>query len=481
MGDDDSDDNDFLRFQWDIHMSGSSTDEGTANKKDKIATQSNDADLLQELLSQLEIGEAAVGDDDSFGSDLQSAVRRIDSPFLGQEEEKQSRRCGCIICKIIDLRRRNNTVRHYMGTMSQCRGAGGDALREAGAIAALLSILWRLRVPMQVQNINITTKSNCSSLISLPKIMPTEEQTTAFDLESLCDNHLHLRNDNSNFDGIAVNGMDMIALDLATSCLASLRDLLCGSALNRAAVLKWTPPASPDECNHNMQLIKNGVHLLCAYVQRYDKCKWEDILSLQDRVHYNGNGSENDKTTDSFTTTYTERGNKELRLLTNALGAIRNTSHSTPDVCQECFNYGLVNILVWRLMPDDDTDSSQLPDASSPWREACFRAAGSLINLAEKCPNVAYQLGSNRRLVYLLVETWGGASAIDPNNKNVSSSIKSLPVLHLGLAAILHAAGDGGALEGGLDGVMVQILEKERVRKRVAQRREEERKQQHNK
>ena len=54
-------------------------------------------------------------------------------------------------------------------------------------------------------------------------------------------------------------------------------------------------------------------------------------------------------------------------------------------------------------------------------------------------------------------------------------------MLHLGLAAILHAAGDGGALEGGLDDVMMQILEKERVRKRVAQRREEERKQQHNK
>ncbi|KAL7537893.1 hypothetical protein ACHAXR_009720 [Thalassiosira sp. AJA248-18] len=364
---------------------------------------------------------------------------------------------------MIDMRGKNNAVQHNMGSMAQCRGAAGDALREAGAINALLGVLWRLIVPIHVHF------DECRSISLLPEIASDPPpKNNGYEIQytwgSLCNNHLHLQQKNPNFDGIVMNELDTTALDLAISCLGSLRDLSCGSALNRSAVLAWTPPSLD---THYAKPIKNGVHVLSAYVKRYDQCKWAELLSTN-----NGTLAEFESTE------YTERGKKELRLLTNALGAIRNTSHSTPDICQEFFNCGLVDILVWRLMPDATLGNPQstvvttsLPEASQPWREACFRAASSLINLAEKCPDVAYQLGSNRRLIYLLIETWGGVSAItfDPNKKT------RLPLLHLGLAAILHAVGSG-ALEGGLDDVMVQVLEKEKARKRVAQRKEEERK-----
>jgi len=58
------------------------------------------------------------------------------------------------------------------------------------------------------------------------------------------------------------------------------------------------------------------------------------------------------------------------------------------------------------------------------------------------------------------------------NEKRKSKSLRGLPLLHLGLAAVLNAA----AGNGGLDDAMIQVLEKERERKKVAQRREEERK-----
>ncbi|KAL9183697.1 hypothetical protein ACHAXT_004553 [Thalassiosira profunda] len=434
------------------------------------------ADLLEEI-ARLEISsanESCCGE-----NDLRSAVQRIGAPIPCQQlfcnggthanENANDGACAqpaCIICNILDLRRKNSATLHYMGTMAQCRGAGGEALREAGALDVLLAVLWRLMTPLQMQK-----SDDCSPVSLLPKVKPGDEAKVAwFDNECLCNNHLHLRNSNPSFDGIALNALHMTALDLATSCLGSLRDLACGSAANRAAILAWSP--SPAEKNDS-HAIENGVHLLSAYVQRYDQCRWEQILSLKEMgSDTSGNAIAADAPTQ------TERGKKELRLLTNALGVVRNASHSTPDVCLEFFRRGLVDTLVWRLMPDDaDTTTpataSSLPDASSPWREACFRSAGSLINLAEKCPAVARQLGSNRRLLYLLIEAWGGASAIaiDPNN----TSTRGMPLLHLGLAATLHAARNG-ALEGGLEEGMVQVLERERTRKKAAQRQEEERK-----
>ncbi|KAL3783003.1 hypothetical protein ACHAW5_009100 [Stephanodiscus triporus] len=469
MGDEDSDDEaDFLLVNWDLN--GDAESAGSQSEgEDAIIIFNNNVD-------------SSKGGGERCGTpkDIHSVVRRIGSPFLCQrtcnmevnvlkhqskiipdERSTEARKNACIMCNIIDMRQRMNAIKNHMGTMAQCRGSSGDALREAGSICALLTVLWRLVVQ---------SNGDDSETTALLPQMAYSDDGANFVSKILCGNHLHLRNDGPSFDGIVANEFDMTALDLATSCLGSLRDLSCGSASNRAAVLAWTPPSS---CK--AACIENGVHLLSNYVKRYDQWKWEEILALEQRGPDTRNSGAANECVAS-----THRGKKELRLLTNALGAIRNTSHSTPDVCQEMFDHGLVDPLVWRLMPrcltknrQSTTIVSSLPDVSLPWREACFRAAGSLINLAEKCPDVAHQLGSDRELIHLLIETWGGASAMAFDQAKTSA--RALPLLHLGLVAILNAAADG-ALAEGLDEVMVHVLENEKMRKRVAQRREDERK-----
>ncbi|KAL3806946.1 hypothetical protein ACHAXA_002230 [Cyclostephanos tholiformis] len=465
---------DFLLVNWHLHGEaeiGDNSSEGEGTTNIRISADVEFPRWLHQLAMD-DVGEMR-------GTDLHSIVRRVGSPFLCQRSHNidadglehqttnitnersgtNSRKNACIICNIIDMRQRVNAIQHYMGTLAQCRGTGGDVLREAGAISALLNVLWRLKVP--------SISDNSKTIVLLPQIAFTEDGAN-LDSMILCDYHLHLRKDDPYFNDVVLNEFDMTALELATSCLGSLRDLSCGSALNRAAILAWTPQ-SP--CK--VAFIENGVQLLNSYVKRYDQWKWEEILSLQQRRP--------DKHIAEFATecaSSTDRGKKELRLLTNALGTVRNSSHSTPDVCQEMFDHDLVDALVWRLMPSCKTKNGQsttnsLPDVSLPWREACFRAAGSLINLAEKCPGVARQLGSNRELIHLLIETWGGASAVVFDQTKTSA--RALPILHLGLAAILNAAADG-ALADGLDELMVHVLKNETIRKRFAQKREEEKK-----
>ena len=391
-------------------------------------------------------------------TDLEAVSYHIGLPFLCDANSDISM---CVVCSIVDLRRRVNLIKSHMGSMAQCRGARGESLREAGAIDSLLRIVWRLILSSDENNIHH---------IILPAIGNESSQASynAFDTTYCCERHSQsLFFDNE----VAIKEeLHSTSIDLASAALGSLRDLACGSALNRAAFLSWEPSTSSLQ-THNKSVIKNGVHVLVAYIQRYDGLSWEDIVCLGDGNAINATRAEGE-------CIYTTRGKKEIRMLTNALGAIRNSSHSTADVCQSFYTYGLVDLLIRRLIQDVSTTNnngshSVLPDASKPWREACFRTAGSLINLAEKCPDVANKLASNRSIIYILLETWGGVNAITCNNEK-SNSKKSLrlPLLHLGLAAVLNAA----SRHDGLDDVMKQVLEKEKERKKVAQRREEERK-----
>lgn len=382
--------------------------------------------------------------------DLGSIMHQIGMPFLCNNK--------CIICNIVDLRRRINLIKSHLGCMAQCRGARGEQLREAGAIDSLLSIVWRL----------ISTSDDSNDTISLPGIIETTKQRQR-SKPSMCGKHFLFTSVQDDFDDVAIEELNMTTLDLAIASLGSLRDLACGSALNRAAFLVWKPPTVP--LLQPSIRIDNGVHVLVACIKRYDGFSWEHILYLDAPTTDNASDGP-----------YTVRGKKEIRLLTNALGVIRNSSHSTADVCQEFFACGLVDLLLRRLMGDNTpnnngSDDSVLPDATKPWREACYRTAGSLINLAEKCPDVAMKLASNRQIIYFLLETWGGANFTSMNNEkgNRSRSLKRLPLLHLGLAAVLNAAANG-ALEGGLDDTMILVLDRERERKRLAQKREEDRK-----
>jgi len=121
----------------------------------------------------------------------------------------------------------------------------------------------------------------------------------------------------------------------------------------------------------------------------------------------------------------------------------------------------------------------RLPDASKPWREACYRMAGCLINMAEKCVECAIECASSSssssyssylgvhleknedgddntddnndddELMWILMESWGGVGVYDQqcpegqddehgNMKGGKSKSKGIiPILHLGLANIL--------------------------------------------
>ena len=457
-GVDDDDDKtiDFINFNWEPNYGDDQHDV--------------DHHHLSETLHRLAMVGKMSGMDD-----LHSIIQWIGSPLLCQLfEEKESNanlteqssipeinefsnvnssdNYTCILCYIITLHQRIITVQNYMGTMAQCRGTGGDILREAGAISALLNVVWYL-----------TLNSN-------------DDDCSRLDFNCMCNDLLHLRknDDSTSFDDIVTNELQMTAIHLATSCLGSLRDLACGSALNRSAILIWTPPPS---CSNVSCMIENGVHLLCEYVARYDGYKFEDILSMKQREFDTTRAEE---ATIECLATYTDRGKKEIRMLTNVLGVVRNTSHSTPDVCQEMFKHGIVYRLVRLLLTSSsgsrngqENTSSLLPDVSCPWREASFRTAGSLINLAEKCTDVASLLATNRQLILCLLEFWGGSTANVIDKFKTSS--RALPVLHLGLAAILNAAADGG-LVGGLDEVMTCVLKNETIRRTGAQKREDERK-----
>ena len=213
-----------------------------------------------------------------------------------------------------------------------------------------------------------------------------------------------------------------------------------------------------------------------------------------------------------------------MRLFTNVTGLIRNATHSTKLNCDAFHNEGITDSFIWRLkhgsfypvntdgLPNVESqyikndscvkvhsttlvslsgiviNPPTLPEATKPWREACFRISSSLINMAEKCQNCAIQCGKDISLLYLLIESWGGVSLSEKSNKLsfTKSKLKTTPMLHLGLAATLHVAQDilnnlvkhdhsivnECAGQTYLLDSITQILKKEEARKIFAQKKE---------
>ena len=354
------------------------------------------------------------------GANLASVAGRIGSPLPLHDCDGES-----AANTELELEYRAELVRGHMGSLALCRGARGDVLREAGALDAALNMLDDL-------NPDGGGDSKAAPL-RLPPIGSCNLPTG--DLEH--------------------GGVTHATLSLASACMGSVRDLACGSAANRSAICAFRGRSSG----------RGGVRILSSYVRRCHPLLWGDILALPG-VERAVEGR-------------TERGKKELRLLADGAGAIRNATHSSPSTCEGMHREGVTEMFSWRLKHGEGCHEGgrevvgslppSLPDATRPWREACFRMAGSLINISERCPAASRFCGSDPYLVMLLVEAWGGR--IDPNSL-ARQTPASTPMLHLGLATILHAAED----QRGLNDMQRAILDKEEARKRFAQRREFERK-----
>ncbi len=280
-------------------------------------------------------------------------------------------------------------------------------------------------------------------------------------------------------------------LNLANVTLGALRDLACGHASNRLQIGKFKLETSQEtfaciqshlkykrhsitakNLNSKQIFVVSGLDITSYFVNTYAKKKWEQIPKML------------------------------LRNMTNALGVMRNITHSTAYNCKALHDIGMTTALANRILGiaslGDDACYSSLPDASKPWREASYRIAGTLINMAEKCKEVAFECALNEDLILILIDSWGGLNQDYSGSKK--SKNKAIPCLHLGLKAVLieklklencqngdeNSENDSTGIkesliverekEFSLNHMIQHIMEREDQRKRAAQERENSRK-----
>lgn len=320
------------------------------------------------------------------------------------------------------LIQRKNIIERHMGSMALTRGKLGDKLREVGALNALLTLLHGI---------------------------VTNEEDDLMDKKEI--------------------------LELVITALGALRDLACGNSLNRLSIGNFTIMKS---CGDDSTSDDTGIGIISYFIERYHGKSYNEVLRLPNTV-----GEKMFNNSDDGSEEPTERGRLELKVLTSALGVVRNITHSTKLNCDLLHQFGMTKLFIWRLREGEKNEncviqnatmsSSRLPDASKPWREASFRIASSLINMAEKCNEVAQLCADCDDLIYLLLETWGGLSIF-----GAKSPKKGYPVLHLGLIAILKLRLDKVSVSGNepLENLINILFERESVRKKAAQARELQRK-----
>lgn len=171
-------------------------------------------DELAELISGLQTDERNVSND----CVLHVSLQQIQRPFEDQ-------------CSILDLQNKARIITCHMGSMAQCRGARGDELRNAGAISAVLDILWRLMLPLHHTNhwiprLNYTATTEDAS--HKKSLLPSTSERSIHELflDTACSNHNELQNDDSLADATGSDALHLAALELANLCLGALRDLV---------------------------------------------------------------------------------------------------------------------------------------------------------------------------------------------------------------------------------------------------------------
>ena len=190
--------------------------------------------------------------------------------------------------------------------------------------------------------------------------------------------------------------MEKEIMKLVIIALGALRDLSCGNSLNRQSIGNFTI----NNFYGDNTSLSSGIGIISFFVERYHGQSWETILCVPNSLSV----EQVNICTDSNNDEPTERGKLELRMMTAAIGVIRNATHSTRANCEAFHAYGITNLFIWRLTNtgtnisssennfchsnNESAQISRLPHASKPWREATFRIASSLINMSEKCVEV---------------------------------------------------------------------------------------------
>ena len=371
-----------------------------------------------------------------------------------------------------------SVITTYLGSMAQCR-VHGKEMDHLGGIEHLMHILHALITNWEQEHKDINEHGHG---------------------HGHGHEHEHKKGENNEQKD---NLLQELEFNLVNVTLGALRDLACGNASNRLHIGQYKFYNKRSEAASTMAtdtakdtatstFYSNGISIISYFIQTYGNQTWEQIAG-------NGNGNGN--------------GNRlQLRSMTNALGVMRNITHSTPFNCQALHEANMTTHFINRLRgrtcarpctgnydniddanatnADADADAdgrdratnssgdndtsredvgcSSLPDASKPWREACYRIAGTLINMAEKCQGAAVQCAKDEELIFILIESWGGVRVdldlhlnVDNENEHEhegehenenenegkgrrsgegrksSKKKKAIPVLHLGLKAVL--------------------------------------------
>ena len=155
------------------------------------------------------------------------------------------------------------------------------------------------------------------------------------------------------------------ASHLAIACWKALRELACGSIGNRIAIRLY-------EQEHI-----SGLGLMINFLRLFEEVTWEDMDALQ------------------------------IDLVTAVIGTMRNASHRTYENCKDLHDNGATTLLAVRVSQGRSSVGFSLPEQSQPWREGCFRAAGTLLNIAEEYEPCLKCCSTNPSVIAILLESWG--------------------------------------------------------------------------
>ena len=155
------------------------------------------------------------------------------------------------------------------------------------------------------------------------------------------------------------------AWHLTIACWQALRDLACGSIGNRSAIRLYK--------HQNV----SGLDLMTNYLELVEEVTWKDMDDLQ------------------------------IRLATAVIGAMRNASHGTYENCKHLHDNGATILLMGRLIEGTSSFGYSLPEQLLPWREGCFRAAGTLLNIAEEYDPCLKSCSISPPVISILLESWG--------------------------------------------------------------------------